>query len=211
MRERGTSNWKLISNSGSYFLTNLGQPDLFCFSLLVHFIFLSLHVVFYHCTWLSKSSNLNSYIYSRFCDPVLNPGGKKSILRGMSKTLKSAMANETRISENISEPPLPFFFWLHLRHVEVPAPGIEPMPQQWLGHCCSDNTRSLACCAVRNSRSWPFEPGAVWQKELNLQRWYGVWYDWSEFYTIFKLINLFIYVFLGPYPQHMEVPRLGVE
>ena len=23
-----------------------------------------------------------------------------------------------------------FFFWLHLWHVEVPEPGIEPVPQQ---------------------------------------------------------------------------------
>ena len=22
-----------------------------------------------------------------------------------------------------------FFFWLHLRHVEVPGPGVEPVPQ----------------------------------------------------------------------------------
>ena len=26
---------------------------------------------------------------------------------------------------------LSFFFWLHLQHVDVPGPGIEPVPQQW--------------------------------------------------------------------------------
>lgn len=43
------------------------------------------------------------------------------------------------------------FFWLHPRHVEVPGPGIEPMPPPPscdLYHSCG-NTRSLAYCTTR--------------------------------------------------------------
>ena len=41
-----------------------------------------------------------------------------------------------------------FFFWLSPEQVEIPGPGMEPAPQQWPS-CCSDNARSLPCCATR--------------------------------------------------------------
>lgn len=56
MRGRGTKNWKL-NTGNSLFSHHPGAAWSLCFSLFAHFIFLSPHVVFYHCAWLNKFSN----------------------------------------------------------------------------------------------------------------------------------------------------------
>ena len=48
-----------------------------------------------------------------------------------------------------------FSFWPHLQHVEGPGPEIEPVSQQQPSRC-SDNARSLTCCATRELQKHGF-------------------------------------------------------
>ena len=41
-----------------------------------------------------------------------------------------------------------FYFWLYLQYVDIPSLGLNLCHSSNLS-CCSDNTRSLACCATR--------------------------------------------------------------
>ena len=90
-----------------------------------------------------------------------------------------------------------FFISGHPMAYGVPGPGSDPSHSCHLSHS-SSNTRSLTHC-----RGPGVEPASQCSQDAAdpvVPHWeLGVW-----------LIYLVFLSFLGPYPRHMEVPRLGV-
>ena len=84
-----------------------------------------------------------------------------------------------------------FFFFGHGHSMwKFPGQGSNPYHISDPSHC-SDDTRSLTCCATRELLKYI----------LSKYKCYGI-----------QIISQkFFFVFLGPHLQHMEVPSLGVK
>ena len=82
-----------------------------------------------------------------------------------------------------------FPFWPCPWHTEVPGSGTKPTPQQWqhwlLNLLCHQGTPSLL--------------------------WFSILLSGFQLRYYYHYYLLFLVFFLGPHPQHKEVPRLGVE
>ena len=141
-----------------------------------------------------------------------------------------------------------FVFWPGGQHVEVPGPGIQPLPQQWpellrrqrqilnllhhkrtLKRCLFDviilSQRQLRSSKCRKS-SLPTSSSAYRQdinsplldsrflSSLKKSAKHLTQLGSSHIFTFPLFLKSFplscVFVFLGPYPRHMEVPRLGV-
>ena len=84
------------------------------------------------------------------------------------------------------------------------------------GLCKNNSKLDLACGPSLPTPSWDHLPVMSWliQLDLNLP----TWYSFVIYFTSFSPFCLFspsssssFFFFLGPHPQHMEGPRLGVE
>lgn len=149
---RGTGTKFMGHSSSGHIFSCSFSASLRCFSSSVSFP-ISLRSTAFSCSRHSYSWRDREYTKLVLKPPALPRSSRQieSLPQGSPRSLKAFSGAEptstTQISLFLPSPParkahkgqaLVFFvfpgdFWLSLRHLEVPGPGIEPGPQQWQG------------------------------------------------------------------------------